>query len=157
MIASGMTDDPSLPATNRTAILVAAFDSQLKWAETIRRAMESRGFACQLIVPSDSRHAVSDRQMEDYCQSGLTYMTWTELMTASLNAEVVVLAIQGPQVQRFCPQHSDPCTRMNPNDDIAIPRQTIVPRCRALAETIKKALSGCRLKREVNQEQMTAV
>ena len=49
----------------RTAILVAAFDSQLKWAETIRRAMESRGFACQLIVPSDIRHAVSDRQMED--------------------------------------------------------------------------------------------
>lgn len=102
MIASGMTDDPSLPATKKTAILVAAFDSQLKWAETIRRAMESRGFACQLIVPSDIRHAVSDRQMEDYCQNGLTYMPWTELMTASLNAEVVVLAIQGPQVQRFC-------------------------------------------------------
>jgi Putative glycosyltransferase (DUF6716) len=101
MIACGMTV-PSLPGPSRTAILVAAFDSQLKWAETIRRALESRAFACQLIVPSDIRHAVSDRQMEDYCGSGVTYMPWTELMTASLNADVVVLAIQGPQVQRFC-------------------------------------------------------
>jgi hypothetical protein len=29
-------------------------------------------------------------------------MRWTELINASLNADAVVLAIQGPQVQRFC-------------------------------------------------------
>jgi Putative glycosyltransferase (DUF6716) len=102
MIASGMMGDPRLPAPKKTAILVAAFDSQLKWAETIRRGLESRGFTCRLIVPSDIRHAVSDRQLADHCGSAATYMPWTELMTASLNVDVVVLAIQGPQVQRFC-------------------------------------------------------
>ena len=97
-----MTDSSRLPALRKTAILVAAFDSQLKWADTIRQGLESRGFSCQLIIPSDIRHAISDRQLADYCESPATYMRWTELMAASLNADVVVLAIQGPQVQRFC-------------------------------------------------------
>jgi Putative glycosyltransferase (DUF6716) len=86
----------------RTAILVAAFDSQLKWAGTIRPALESRGFTCRTIVPSDIRHAISDRQLADYGGGALTYVRWADLMTASLNADVVVLAIQGPQVRRFC-------------------------------------------------------
>lgn len=97
-----MTDNSRAPAPGKTAILVAAFDSQLKWADTIRQGLESRGFSCQLIIPSDIRHAISDRQLADYCGSAATYMRWTELMTASLDADVVVLAIQGPQVQRFC-------------------------------------------------------
>ena len=43
-----MTDNaPTSAATSRTAILVAAFDSQLKWAATIQRALESRGFAAR--------------------------------------------------------------------------------------------------------------
>jgi hypothetical protein len=102
MNSSGITDDPSLPAPDRTAVLVAAFDSQLKWAEAIRRGLESRGFTCRLFVPSDIRHAVSDRQLAEHCDSRITYIPWTDLITASLSAEVVVLAIQGPQVQRFC-------------------------------------------------------
>ena len=41
-----MTDNaPTSAAPSRTAILVAAFDSQLKWAATIQGALESRGFA----------------------------------------------------------------------------------------------------------------
>jgi hypothetical protein len=102
MIASGVTGDSRTPGSNGTAILVAAFDSQLKWAETLRRGLESRGFTCRLIVPSDIRHAISDRQIADYSGSAVAYMPWTKLMTASLNVDVVVLAIQGPQVQRFC-------------------------------------------------------
>jgi hypothetical protein len=101
MIASGVTGDSRTPESSGTAILVAAFDSQLKWAETLRRGLESRGFTCRLIVPSDIRHAISDRQIADYSGSAVAYMPWTELMTASLNVDVVVLAIQGPQVQRF--------------------------------------------------------
>ena len=98
-----MTDDTSafaVPA--RTAILVAAFDSQLKWAATIRQGLESRGFDCQVIVPSDIRHAISDNQLADYGGSSVAYMPWRELTTASLKVDVVVLAVQGPQVQRFC-------------------------------------------------------
>src|SRR4029450_8556224 len=86
----------------RTAILVAAFDSQLKWAGTIRSALESKGFACRTIIPSDIRHAISDSQLADNGGGAVAYMRWTELLTASLNADVVVLAIQGPQVRRFC-------------------------------------------------------
>jgi hypothetical protein len=89
-------------APRRTAILVAAFDSQLKWAGTIRTALESRGFACQTIAPSDIRHAISESQLADYGGGAVTYLRWADLLTASLNADVVVLAIQGPQVRRFC-------------------------------------------------------
>src|SRR5687768_18497405 len=85
-----------------TAILVAAFDSQLKWATTIERALESRGFACQLIVPSDIRHAISDSQLADYNGGAATYLPWTELVRASLKVDAVVLAVHGPLVRRFC-------------------------------------------------------
>ena len=34
-------------APNRTAILVAAFDSQLKWAGTIRRALQTAASAAR--------------------------------------------------------------------------------------------------------------
>jgi hypothetical protein len=32
----------------------------------------------------------------------VTYLPWTELVAASLQVDVVVLAIQGPHVRRFC-------------------------------------------------------
>ena len=86
----------------RTAILVAAFDSQLKWAGTIRRALESKGFACRTIVPSDIRHAISDTQVADCGAEAVAYLPWADLVSGSLSADVVVLAIQGPQVRRFC-------------------------------------------------------
>jgi hypothetical protein len=98
-----MTDNtPTSAPPTRTAILVAAFDSQLKWAGTIRRALESRGFACRVIVPSDIRHAISDGQRADYSGQAVAYMPWTELVTASLQVDVVVLAMHGPLVRRFC-------------------------------------------------------
>jgi hypothetical protein len=96
-----MTDNKPTSAVP-TAILVAAFDSQLKWAATIERALESRGFACQLIVPSDIRHAISDSQLADYNGGAATYLPWTELVRASLKVDAVVLAVHGPLVRRFC-------------------------------------------------------
>jgi Putative glycosyltransferase (DUF6716) len=98
-----MTDNmPRSTVATRTAILVAAFDSQLKWAGTIRPALESRGFACRMIVPTDIRHAISDSQLADYSDGTVAYMPWTDLMTASLNVDLIVLALRGPQVRRFC-------------------------------------------------------
>ena len=98
-----MTDNaPTSAVPTQTAILVAAFDSQLKWAATIQEALESRGFACRVIVPSDVRHAISDGQLADYGARAVAYMPWTELLTTALEADVVVLAIQGPQIRRFC-------------------------------------------------------
>jgi hypothetical protein len=92
----------TLAQPTRTAILVAAFDSQLKWAGTIRSGLESKGFACQTVIPSDIRHAISDSQLADNGAGTVAYLRWTDLLTASMNADVVVLAIQGPQVRRFC-------------------------------------------------------
>jgi hypothetical protein len=98
-----MTDHaPTSAVPTQSAILVAAFDSQLKWAATIQGALESRGFACRVIVPSDIRHAISDGQLADYGGGAVAYMPWTELLTTALKADVVVLAIQGPQIRRFC-------------------------------------------------------
>jgi hypothetical protein len=71
-------------------------------AGTIRRALESRGFACRVIVPSDIRHAISDGQLADYSGGAVAYLPWTELVTASLHVDVVVLAMHGPLVRRFC-------------------------------------------------------
>jgi hypothetical protein len=96
-----MTRNTSTVPTG-TAILVAAFDSQLKWAGTIRRALELKGFTCRMIVPTDIRHAISESQLADYGGGAVAYMPWSHLMTASINADVVVLALQGPQVRRFC-------------------------------------------------------
>jgi hypothetical protein len=93
---SEVTDVPT-----RTAILVAAFDSQLKWADTIRRALQAHGFACQVIVPSDIRHAVSDTQLADAGGAGVRYLPWAELIKHSFQVDAVVLAIQGPHVSRF--------------------------------------------------------
>ena len=90
------------PLSNRTAMLVAAFDSQLKWAGAIRRELESKGFACRVIVPSDIRHSISPGQLADSGGGAVTYLPWTELVAASLQVDVVVLAIQGPHVRRFC-------------------------------------------------------
>jgi len=100
-----MTHDTSTVRT-RTAILVAAFDSQLKWAGTLRRSLESRGFSCRVIVPSDIRHAISDSQLADSGGGGVTYLPWSQLMTASV-ADVVVLALQGPEVRRFSHEQYD--------------------------------------------------
>ena len=102
-----MSDDTLVPTEaptaepQRTAILVAAFDSQLKWAGTIRRALQAQGFACQVIVPSDIRHSVSDTQLADYGGTSVQYLPWAELVRHSFEVDAVVLAIQGPHVSRF--------------------------------------------------------
>ena len=94
---------PAAPVVppRRTAILVAAFDSQLKWAGTIRRALLAQGFDCQVIVPSDIRHAISDAQLADYAGTSVQYRPWADLVQRAFEVDAVVLAIQGPHVSRF--------------------------------------------------------
>lgn len=102
-----MSEDSTVPTAapttepSRTAILVAAFDSQLKWAGTIRRALQAQGFDCQVIVPSDIRHAISDTQLEEYGGSSVQYLPWEELVQLAFTVDALVLAIQGPHVSRF--------------------------------------------------------
>ena len=66
-----------------------------------------RGFSCQVIVPNDIRHAVSDTQLQPNTagqaaqQSSIQYLPWAELIRRSFEVDAVVLAIQGPHVSRF--------------------------------------------------------
>ena len=106
--------------TARTALLVISFDSQLKWANSLRVALEEVGFTCRFIVPSDLRHSISDEQLADYgAASGaggsdgrpggveIEYMLWQDLLAESLTVDAVALVIQGSFVSRFCHQLHD--------------------------------------------------
>ena len=104
----------------RKAILVAAFDSQLKWAGTIRRALQDQGFDCQVIVPSDIRHAVSDGQLTDYAGTTVQYHPWDELVRRSFEVDAVVLAIQGPHVSRFTHDVFDTVTRTGQRPPVTV-------------------------------------
>jgi hypothetical protein len=103
-ITPDLTPDRAARTSTRTAVLVAAFDSQLKWAATIQRALEAQDFDCQVIVPNDVRHAISDAQLADYGGSSdhqIEYMPWADIVQRSFDADVVVLAVLGPQVSAF--------------------------------------------------------
>jgi hypothetical protein len=91
-----------LPAP-RTALLVAAFDSQLKWCAGIRDELESRGFATRVVVP-DTRSALSDQQVRDagFGQADrVDRLPWVDLVGACLTSDVVVSALAGPSTRRL--------------------------------------------------------
>lgn len=95
---------PSPPGTvtpGPTAIVIGAYDSQLKWAAAIRVALEDRGFVCRTVVPTDIRHAVSAEQRESYAQAHLEWLSWDEIIDAGLSSDVVVMGLHGPLVTRF--------------------------------------------------------
>lgn len=93
--------------TARKALLVASFDSQLKWANGLRIALEAQGFECRFVVPSDLRYAISDEQLADFAGTEVEYLPWDELLTESMTVDVVALVIQGVFVSRFCHELHD--------------------------------------------------
>lgn len=94
-----MAPRPSRPGS-RTALLVAAFDSQLKWCAGIRDELASRGFACRVVVP-DTRSALSPRQVVDAGFDGVERLPWDELVAACRRSDVVVSALAGPSTHRL--------------------------------------------------------
>lgn len=91
-----LTPDARTPAP--TALLVAAFDSQLKWCARIRDELVGRGFRCRAVVP-DSRSALSETQIADAGFVEVAPLSWPDLMDAVTEAEVVVCALSGPLTQ----------------------------------------------------------
>jgi hypothetical protein len=89
-------DDP----TPRTALLVAAFDSQLKWCAGIRDELEARGFASRVVVP-DTRSALSAQQVLDAGFERVDRVPWDDLVAACLASDVVVSALAGPSTHRL--------------------------------------------------------
>ncbi len=84
----------------RSALLIAAFDSQLKWCAGIRDELEARGFSCRVAVPR-TRSALSVRQISDAGFEDVHLQSWPELVEDSLRSDVVVCALAGPMTQRL--------------------------------------------------------
>jgi hypothetical protein len=84
----------------RTALLVAAFDSQLKWCAGLRDELEARGTTCRVVVPA-TRSALSPHQVRDAGFTEVTHVSWPELVDAARHSDVVVCALAGPQVRRL--------------------------------------------------------
>ena len=84
----------------RTALLIAAFDSQLKWCARIRDELIARGFTCEAVVP-DSRSALSQKQVRDAGFEEVRHCSWAELVDEACAHDVVVASLAGPQTQRL--------------------------------------------------------
>jgi hypothetical protein len=102
LLAGARQDDPQgyrfeVP---RTALLIAAFDSQLKWCAGIRDELEKRGTVCRVIVP-DSRSALSAQQITDAGFDHVDHLPWSELVAQALLSDIVVCSLAGPMIQRL--------------------------------------------------------
>lgn len=86
--------------TRRSALLVAAFDSQLKWCSRIRDELVARGFDCTAVVP-DARSALSPQQVRDAGFDLVEHRSWDEVVEAALAHDVVIASLAGPQTQRL--------------------------------------------------------
>ncbi len=89
-----------MPENPRTALLIAAFDSQLKWCAGIRDELDARGFTSRVIVP-DTRSALSERQIRDAGFEHVERASWPDLVAASLLSDVVVSSLAGPLTHRL--------------------------------------------------------
>ncbi len=92
----------SRPAVPRPplALLIAAFDSQLKWVAGIRDELVARGFECQVLVP-DVRSALSAGQIAAAGFDRVEAVGWTELLRRAAAGDVVVCGLSGPFTLRF--------------------------------------------------------
>ncbi|MGA5298170.1 DUF6716 putative glycosyltransferase [Streptomyces koyangensis] len=92
---------------------MAAFDSQLKWCARIHRELESRGFACRVVVPG-IRAALSAQQIADAGVASVETMGWEEMIAESLEADVVVSGLSGPLTKRLSVELSAVVPRQSP-------------------------------------------
>lgn len=89
-----------MPENPRTALLIAAFDSQLKWCAGIRDELDRRGVVSRVIVP-DTRSALSQRQIHDAGFDHVERAPWADLVEASLASDIVVSSLAGPLTHRL--------------------------------------------------------
>ena len=82
------------------ALLVAAFDSQLKWVAGIRDELVGRGFYCAVVVP-DVRSALSTGQIAAAGFDAVESITWPQLIERAVASDVVVCGLSGPFTLRF--------------------------------------------------------
>ena len=79
----------------KTALFIAAFDSQLKWCGLIRDALAARGFTWRAVVP-DVRSALSAEQIQAAGFTGVEPLSWEVLVETAATSDVVVSSLSGP-------------------------------------------------------------
>lgn len=91
---------PSVLRVSRRALLIAAFDSQLKWVATVGDELRRRGFSCSVVSPR-VRAVPSPTQLAAVGLDQPAVLDWSELIARVGAADVVVAALAGPQLQRL--------------------------------------------------------
>lgn len=87
--------------TKPQVMVIAAYDSQLKWAMGLAREFATQGWQYSVVVPADIRHALSDEQVAAVGVTDLKSYPWQELLRLARTQDCVILAIQGPLVEQF--------------------------------------------------------
>lgn len=85
----------------RQLVVVAAYDSQMKWAVGLAKEFEAAGWTWSILVPSDLRHSLSAEQLSAAGAPGYHALIWDDLLATAREADCVVLSLQGPLVERF--------------------------------------------------------
>jgi hypothetical protein len=85
----------------RHALMVVAFDSQLKWAMSLAGEFEARGWRYSVVVPAETRSALSTDQLAAAGLDDVQRVPWRALLARARLADCVVLALQGTLVARF--------------------------------------------------------
>ena len=83
-----------------TVLLIAAFDSQLKWCSRIRQEFERRGHPCRVVVP-DIRSALSPGQVAEAGFRGVERRTWADTVALAAGSDVVVSGLAGPGTKQL--------------------------------------------------------
>lgn len=80
------------------ALVVVAFDSQLKWSAGLQRELEARGATVQVVAP-DGKSALSDQQVRDAGSTTVRRLAWDAIVAEAARSDVVVCALAGPSVR----------------------------------------------------------
>ena len=92
--------DPSPRPAGRTALIVAAFDSQLKWAAALGAELSARGFTLRVVAPR-AMAILSDAQVAAVGIDAVERIDDAEVVELALRHDVVVHALSGPFTHRF--------------------------------------------------------
>ena len=85
-----------------TVLLIASFDSGLKYAARLADAAEALGAVPVLRAPTTvAPHSLGPRQTAAATARPVSFAPWSELVHAALRHDVVVPVFDGPTVERF--------------------------------------------------------
>jgi hypothetical protein len=87
--------------TPRTVLVVAGFDSQLKWASRIRDALEARGYTTRAVAPALWSAISEDQAAAAGFDGGMDLLEWDDLVTTAHASDIVICSLTGPYVRRL--------------------------------------------------------